>query len=276
MTKKSKKYNIDSQLIEYINLNLDHTEKEWQQIQHELNKYRNEINILKTTCDEDIHQHTDINNNFNTIELLHSHYNNKNPFTPTFELDKNLIKTFIPGYPILENNKPEVGEFVVFMADMRNSSSHFQHSPESPIIESGLQRVFYEISALIPAIVYTAAQEGGQATELLGDGVLILFHVEPENRINVINKAYKAARKCVNNTIKHVNDILWQRYNLPPLKIGIGLAYGESIIKVIQLNGYHPKIIGQCVWEAAKLSYGENAIGLSKDIQEILKLNKIY
>ncbi|OTA17506.1 hypothetical protein Xvie_00892 [Xenorhabdus vietnamensis] len=267
------KYHINNKLIEYINLTLDNAEKEWQQVQNELNKCRNKINTLKTMCG-DIHQHAD--NNINTTELLHSHYNNKNSFTSTFALEKTLIKTFIPGYPVLENNKPEVGEFVVFMADMRNSSSHFQHSPESPMIESGLQRVFYETSALIPAIVYTAAQEGGQATELLGDGVLILFNVEPKNRINVINKAYRAAKKCINNTIKHVNDILWQRYNLPPLKIGVGIAYGETIIKVIQLNGYHPKVIGQCVWEAAKLSHGENAIGLSKDIQEILKLNEVY
>ncbi|MEQ1974293.1 hypothetical protein [Xenorhabdus sp. SGI240] len=266
----------DNDLIELINFNLDCAEKEWQQVRHKLNEYKNETNIPMNFISDNFYNNANKNNKINTNGSVNypfpSDFSYKNYFKPVSE--KEMVKTFIPGYPVLENNKPEVGEFVVFMMDMRDSSSSFKQLPTSPVIECGLQRVVYETSALIPAIVYTAAQEGGKATELLGDGALILFHIGSDNRVNVINKAYLAAEQCINNTINHVNAILWNRYNFPPLRIGIGLAYGPAIIKVMNVNGYHPKVIGQCVWKATKLSHGENTIGLSEEMQEILNLNK--
>ncbi|MBD1226823.1 hypothetical protein [Xenorhabdus griffiniae] len=270
MKEKNKiiQHHFDNDLIKLINFNLDCAEKEWQQVRHKLNK--NETNISMDWINNNFHQHVDSNNNVITTEL-NSEYSHKDSVKPVPE--KEMVQTFIPGYPVLENNKPEVDEFVVFMMDMRNSSSSFKQRPTATI-ECGLQRIFYETSALIPAVVYTAAQESGKMTELLGDGALILFHIKPNNRVNIINKAYMAGKQCINNTINHVNAILWDRYNLPPLKIGIGLAYGTAIVKVININGHHPKVIGQCVWEATKLSHGENTIGLSEEIQKILNLNK--
>ncbi|BET95444.1 hypothetical protein [Xenorhabdus taiwanensis] len=269
-------YHFDNDLIELIDFNLDCAEREWKQVRHKLNEYKNETNISMDWISDNFNQHVNDNNNKGITDKLNSpfnsEYNHKDNFKPVSE--KEMIQTFIPGYPVLENNKPEVGEFVVFMMDMRNFSSSFKQHPTSSIIECGLQRVFYETSALIPAIVYTAAQKGGKATELLGDGALILFHIEPNNRVDVINKAYMAGKQCINNTLNHVNAILWNRYKFPPLKIGIGLSYGTAIIKVINVNGYHPKVIGQCVWEATKLSRGENTIGLSEEIQKILNLHK--
>ncbi|CDL82436.1 hypothetical protein [Xenorhabdus szentirmaii] len=260
---------FDNNVKELINFHLNCAEKDWQQVRHNFN----EENILTNQINEHIHQ---TKNQIN--KDMASEPRNSPPFPEGKSEDnsiesiskKELIKTFIPGYPLLENDKPEFGEFVVFMMDMRDSSASFEQYSTSPMIECGLQKVFYEISSLIPAVTYTAALEGGKATELLGDGVLILFHIKPGNLINVINKAHMAAEKCINNTMKHVNDILWQRYHFPPLKIGIGLSYGSAIIKVMNVNGHHPKVIGQCVWEAAKLSNGENTIGLSKKIQDIL------
>ncbi|MDX7988599.1 hypothetical protein FE392_14870 [Xenorhabdus sp. 12] len=273
--KKECKFEHD--LKELINYHLDCAEKDWQQVRHNFNKYS-----LSTDKINDHAHQLIIGGSINSIgknivsqpiiappSSYYRHENNVDSI-----LKKEMVETLIPGYPFLENDKPEVSEFVAFMMDMRNSSSSFKQYSTSPIIECGLQKIFYETSSLIPAITYTAAQEGGKATELLGDGALILFHIKPGSLINVINKAYIAAEKCINNTMHHINDILWQRYKFPPLKIGIGLSYGAAIIKVMNVNGYHPKVIGQCVWEAAKLSNGENTIGLSEEIQKILNLTK--
>ncbi|MDN7672581.1 hypothetical protein QZM22_08650 [Burkholderia oklahomensis] len=184
-------------------------------------------------------------------------------------------KTLIPGYPVLDADRPSVGEFVAFVADMRNSSARFSESATFPNIRCGLQRIFYETSALIPAIAHTAAQAGGQATELLGDGLLILFHIERGKREQVIARACAAATRCIDSSIACVNELLWQRHRLPPLKIGIGLAYGPAIVKVVDANGRHPKVIGQCIWDATKLSGGENAIGLSRPLQDFLRTKGI-
>lgn len=180
-------------------------------------------------------------------------------------------KTLIPGYPVLDVDRPSVGEFVAFVADMRNSSARFSEAAAFPHVRCGLQRIFYETSALIPAIAHTAARAGGQATELLGDGLLILFHIERGKREQVIARACAAAARCIDSSIACVNDLLWQRHRLPPLKIGIGLAYGPAIVKVVDANGRHPKVIGQCIWDATKLSGGENAIGLSRPLQDFLR-----
>ncbi|PHM39740.1 hypothetical protein Xmau_02338 [Xenorhabdus mauleonii] len=281
--------NFGNNLKELINHHLDCAEKDWQQVRHNFNECTispDDINDLnrQSIDGESISDEYITDGSINSIgknivsepisSFPPSYYRHANNIEST--LKKEMIETLIPGYPFLENNKPEVGEFVAFMMDMRNSSSSFKQYSTSPIIECGLQKIFYETSSLIPAITYTAAQEGGKVTELLGDGALILFHIKPGNLINVINRAYVAAEICINNTMHHVNDILWQRYKFPPLKIGIGLSYGSAIIKVMNVSGYHPKVIGQCVWEAAKLSNGENTIGLSKEIEEILNLTKAY
>ena len=54
---------------------------------------------------------------------------------------------------------------------------------------------------------------------------------------------------------------MYQRYQLPNLKVGIGIAYSKAIVTTVGIEGqFHPKAIGECVYRASKLSKGTNEI----------------
>ena len=124
-----------------------------------------------------------------------------------------------------------------------------------------MQRVFYETSALLPAIAKTVADHYGKVTEYLGDGVLALFRVDKEDKKVTIMQSYNAASKCMDVAQNVVNIALERRYSLPPLRIGIGMAMSQAVITLVGLKEYvQPKVFGECVFRASKLSSGVNQI----------------
>ena len=175
----------------------------------------------------------------------------------------------IPGYPFIDPNKPEVDEFVALVIDMRKSSDRLKKMQAYPGISDGFQRVYYETSALLPALAQTALHKDGHVTEYLGDGLLILFRVDPEDRIPTIRAAYSAAARCVETSRDIVNDLLNRRFNLPKLDIGAGLSLSKAMVTMVGLPGnMQPKAIGQCVWEASKLADGYNKVHISEHLKE--------
>lgn len=178
-----------------------------------------------------------------------------------------VIPTKIPGHTQLTHGKPEVADFVALVLDIRKSSEHLLVAIDAKA--SQLERVLYETTAINTAGLLIINKYKGGVTELLGDGFLSLFKVENETAKEGIYAAYNAAKKCLSITKEIINPILFNRYGLPPLNIGIGLAFSRAIVTTIGIeNNLHPKAIGECVFRASKLSgEGINEIYIDKRLK---------
>lgn len=177
----------------------------------------------------------------------------------------------IPGHELVSDINPTVDQFIAFVADMRDSSKHLLNAISVKAARvSQLQRVFYETSALLPALAKTVKYKGGQVTEYLGDGVLALFLVDENERDKSIYASYNAAENCIVETRNIINAELRNRYNLPELHIGVGLSYSKTIVTLVGLqNEKHPKAIGECVYRASKLSGGRNEIYIDDQLKAL-------
>ncbi|GAB6059284.1 hypothetical protein JCM31598_24010 [Desulfonatronum parangueonense] len=166
--------------------------------------------------------------------------------------------------------QPKVDTFIALVADMRDSSNHLlQAISDKKAKVSQLQRVFYETSALLPALAKTVADHNGKVTEYLGDGILALFKVNEKDRRNSITSSYYAAKKCMEVNQDVVNKVILERYKLPPLSIGIGLAMSKAVITLVGLKNFsQPKVLGECVYRASKLSSGQNKIYVDTFLHE--------
>ncbi|WP_238212493.1 hypothetical protein [Caballeronia novacaledonica] len=174
----------------------------------------------------------------------------------------------IPGHPWVSGDRPTVDEFVALVVDMRNSSEHLKSRRVSAKIEFGFQRVYYETSALLPAMSLTSSFSQGVVTEYLGDGALILFRVDPDDKVETIRGAYRAAKNCVGQSRDIVNRHLRARFDLPDVHIGAGLAMSKALISLVgDDHDSQPKAIGECVWEATKLSGGTNTVHVSQALK---------
>lgn len=185
-----------------------------------------------------------------------------------FEEEK--VVSDIPGHEIVTDTEYTVDKFIAFVADMRGSSQHLLYTPQAYRADiSRLQRVYYETSALLPALAKTIDFEHGQVTEYLGDGVLALFKVDTSTENEIINDAYTAAANSINQTRDIVNNILMQKFNLPQLDIGVGLGLSQAIVTLVGLKGKRQaKAFGECVFRATKLSGGKNQIIIDEELHE--------
>lgn len=179
------------------------------------------------------------------------------------------VDTHIPGHPIIEPDQPKVDQFIAIVADMRDSTSHLlQAISKDRAKVSQLQRVFYETAALLPNLAKSISFENGRVTEYLGDGVLGLFRVEITDPGKTVYAAHRAASKCLDAVNDVVNPSLERRYSLPPLKIGIGMAYSKAVVTVVGLPDFmQPIAFGECVFRASKLSAGNQEILVDKALK---------
>ncbi|MDA3926402.1 MAG: adenylate/guanylate cyclase [Kiritimatiellae bacterium] len=179
------------------------------------------------------------------------------------------IDTQIPGHPTVEPGKPKVDHFIAIVADMRDSTKHLLCSISQKTARvSQLQRVFYETAALLPSLAKAIAYEEGHVTEYLGDGILGLFCVDKDDKNKTIYASKRAANKCMDAVRDVVNPQLFSRYNLPPLRIGIGLAYSKAVVTLVGLPDFmQPKVFGECVFRATKLSEGTDAVMIDEALK---------
>ena len=180
-----------------------------------------------------------------------------------------VVPSTIPGHPFVSDSKTVVDEFIAFVADMRKSSEHLMCAISSKIAKcSGLERVYYETSALLPALTKTIKFKNGTVTEYLGDGCLAFFNVDQENKSESIYAAYYAAQNSIGDTREIINKAIMKRYSLPPLDIGVGLSMSKALVTLVGLTGEkHPKAFGECVFRATKLSGGVNEIYTDRYLQ---------
>lgn len=182
----------------------------------------------------------------------------------------------IPGHEIVRDDKTVIDEFIAFVADMRNSSTHLMCaiSPKYADV-SGLQRVYYETSALLPALAYVVNKEKGSVTEYLGDGLLALFRIDSDAKERAIYASHRAAKNAIGDAREIVNTILFQRYRLPPVDIGVGLAISKTLVTLVGLApDKHPKAFGECVFRATKLSDGINEVICDENLKAIWPSSK--
>ncbi len=180
----------------------------------------------------------------------------------TIMMTEAKVETQIPGYPFLEDGKPKVDNFIALVLDIRNSTQHLLVARSTK--PSQLQRVFYETTAIYTMGAFCINKNKGGITEYLGDGFLALFQA---NSGKDVYQAHNAAKLCMEGRVI-VNEILDSRYNLPELAIGIGLAYSKAIVTIVGTeNNLHPKVIGECVYRASKVSKGHNEIFFDEKIK---------
>lgn len=135
----------------------------------------------------------------------------------------------IPGHDIVQDDETVIDEFIAFVADMRDSSKHLMcEISQKTASASGLERVFYETSALLPALALAVQYEDGNVTEYLGDGVLALFRVNPDETEEAIYAAHRSAKNSIYDIRNIVNDILDKRYGFPVIDLGVGLSLSKT------------------------------------------------
>lgn len=217
----------------------------------------------------------------NTLDRCEKQWNNtlgkekivKKTFAEAFEAHTN-----IPGHPYLDENQYKSDLFVAFMLDMRDSTKHLRQAISTYLSDvSMMQRVFYEVSALLPAMAKIINDYDGAVTEYLGDGLLALFQLpkQAENQRFILYKVLHAAETCLDALHEVVNPILQERYRLPPIEIGIGLAHSEAIISHFGLSpNTQVKVIGECIYFASQCSKGRNEIIVHERLKDIWPSSK--
>lgn len=185
----------------------------------------------------------------------------------------------IPGHLIISDDNPKVSTYIALVVDMRESSKHLlQHISDKTAKVTQLQRVYYETSALLPALAQTIKFRNGVVTEYLGDGVLSLFLVNKDmsDCTKVLYAAHDAAKDCIGDARTIVNEEIYSRYNLPSLDLGVGISMSKALVTLVGLsNEKQAKAIGECVYRATKLSYGINEIIVDDSIKSTWPVSKV-
>ncbi|HGG8808505.1 TPA: adenylate/guanylate cyclase [Enterobacter hormaechei subsp. hoffmannii] len=186
------------------------------------------------------------------------------------------VPSMLSGHPWVSEDETIISEFVAFVADMRDSTKHLLNAISAKTAEvSQLQRVFYETSALLPALAKTVEFEQGQVTEYLGDGILAFFKVSEDNRADAMYRARRAAIDSIEDTRNIINIALSERYSLPALDIGVGLAMSKAIVSLVGLpSSKQPKAFGECVFRATKMSSGRNEVCVDERMQKFWPKSK--
>lgn len=182
---------------------------------------------------------------------------------------RDFIPSAIPGHALVDTTEPKVDEFIALVLDIRDSTQRLMCAiSEDKAKVSGLKRLFFETSALLPAASQLVEWKGGAVTEYLGDGLLAMFRANGGQRAERINDAYAAATGSLELVSELVNPILHFRYGVPELAIGVGLAFSKAIVTVVGLGASRQaKAFGECVWRASKLSGGRNEVIVDESIK---------
>jgi class 3 adenylate cyclase len=176
-----------------------------------------------------------------------------------------LSESNIPGHPTIDNDEYVSDQFIAMVIDMRDSTQHLRTriSPERARVTQ-MERVYYEVSALLPAMAKVIQDEEGRVTEYLGDGALALFQAPRKDKAKETDAVYsacRAAQNCLDALERVVNPALVERYGLPSIEMGVGLAYSDAVVTRFGLRpNTEVKVIGECIYFATQLSKGRNQI----------------
>jgi len=179
------------------------------------------------------------------------------------------VPSKIPGFPFVQENEPKVADFIAFVLDIRNSTKHLIEAISTRTAKaSQLERILYETTAINTAGSEIVTKYNGGITEYLGDGFLALYKVTDEKNPKEVYDAYDSSSFYLSIALSEVNKILDERYSLPELKIGIGMAYSKAIVTIVGHDkNLHPKALGECIYRASKLSDGINEVFIDERLK---------
>ena len=219
------------EITELVNKSLDEAERIWKRVGHEI------------------------------IEAKQANFSGS-------EVRAHEIESPIPGHASVDSMVPVVDDFIALVLDIRESSVHLKKAISAKA--SMLERVFYETSAVLPACSRVIRKNNGKVTEFLGDGLLAFFHSPKNKRESACYQCHDASTGCMEVIKQVVNPMLFERYELPALKMGIGMAFSQSIVTVTgDGETLKPTAFGHCVFDATKLSKGENQIFVADSLERI-------
>lgn len=172
------------------------------------------------------------------------------------------IPSKIPGFPFVQGDEPQVADFIALILDIRDSTKHLLEAISSKKAKaSQLERVLYETTAINTAGSIIIEDYKGAITEYLGDGFLALYQIKKLDQPDEVYDAYNTAKYYLSTALIEINKILDERYSLPNLEIGIGMAFSKAIVTVVgHRKNLHPKALGECIYRASKLSNGRNEV----------------
>lgn len=195
-------------------------------------------------------------------------------FSASASLNREFLPSEVPGYPLVESSEVRVDKFVAMVLDMRGSSQRIKElirTDNKGGVESPLERVFYETSALLPLVCRVVREHKGSTTEYLGDGTLSLFQATEnlDQEKNAIRNAFCAAKDSMYSVVSILNPVLSELFDLKPVKIGIGLAISKAVVHVVGHTELRQvKAYGHCIFLASKLSKGQNEIICDSHLKE--------
>lgn len=188
----------------------------------------------------------------------------------TESFSEDSLPSRIPKHPSVSGNSVEVDDFIALVADMRDSTSHMltaRAEKRCGFKVQQLERIYYETTALLPALNETISYHGGSVTEYLGDGVLALFKYEGTKTVYA---AHDAAFDIICGMKDILNTELYSRYCLENISLGVGMAYSKCFVtQVGSSDNKQAKVFGQNVFRATKLSIGRDIIYIDEDLKAI-------
>jgi class 3 adenylate cyclase len=170
----------------------------------------------------------------------------------------------LPGY---EDKKVKFGkfenrEFVVLMTDIRKSTEII-NGPQGVI---NMFLIFYIYAGIVAKIV---DENGGTATEFLGDGVLSLFDTKDEGLETALMSSMSTARTILEARQLVLNPF-FSSVGLPNINFGIGIDHGITIVTKFGYRGDTDlKAFGKCAYNASKLSKGFNQINVAENTKSV-------
>lgn len=187
------------------------------------------------------------------------------------EASAESIPSHIPGHSEVNPVKPKVDNFVCINVDIRDSTKHLMnHSGPEDKAVTGIQRIYYESTALFAGVYEVLEFYDGSITEFLGDGILGFFSAS-EDPQRSSQFGLSAGRDILKILTEEINPILFERYELPDMQIGVGLSLGRAFITTVGSEHHqHPKAIGESVFYASKICTGKNSIHVSEAFREAL------
>ena len=182
---------------------------------------------------------------------------------------KERIETPYPGVSSVETSRPTVKRYFVLVADLRDSTAHLKTALRRARSSGALHRLYLETSALLPTLAYHIRLEGGRVTEFLGDGVLAFTEASDVSGSREFADSVRLGEECLSICNDIVNPILWSRYKIPELEIGVGLSVGQAIITAMGLKEDARAVaFGTPVFEASKMSKARNQVILSGTMRQ--------
>jgi class 3 adenylate cyclase len=88
-----------------------------------------------------------------------------------------------------------------------------------------------------------------------------------DDRDDAVYRAFWAAEDALECVKTIINVALAERYRLPPIEVGVGLALSRALVTTVGLDDHQqPTAFGQGVWRASKLSKGRGTIQVDPNL----------